>query len=209
MCVWRTRTRQAGRVNPAAVKCSRWSSEGSHRLITQCPAHDSRVGRLGKSPLPLSNEALDSAGQLTTIDVANRTGFKLWNHRKCALNTAMHTLRIPVVKMRTSCGSPAVAAWIRFYSPQRCDVVRRRTVHERQRCALRSHRRARRCRRMDLRQGFHRAPTSSFNVIAFRTACPLPSLLKYTNTSRPMPCHSLMRSAHQRRSSSLYEPAYR
>jgi hypothetical protein len=55
----------------------------------------------------------------------------------------------------------------------------------------------------------NQAPTIPFNVNAFRTAFPPPSLLKYTNTSLPMPCHSRTRSAHQRRSSSLYEPAYK
>ena len=49
----------------------------------------------------------------------------------------------------------------------------------------------------------NQAPTIPFIVSAFRTAFPPPSLLKYTNTSRPMPCHSLTRSAHQRRSSWL------
>jgi len=53
------------------------------------------------------------------------------------------------------------------------------------------------------RIGRNQAPTIPFNVSAFRTAFPPPSLLKYTNTSRPMPCHSRTRSAHQRRSSWL------
>jgi len=47
----------------------------------------------------------------------------------------------------------------------------------------------------------NQAPTIPFNVSAFRTAFPPPSLLKYTNTSLPTPCHSRTRSAHQRRSS--------
>ena len=73
---------------------------GSHRLVTQCPAHDSRVGRLGKTPLALPNEAPHCAGQLKTIEVTNRTGFKHRNHRKRALDAAVHALRITVVKMR-------------------------------------------------------------------------------------------------------------
>ena len=45
-------------------------------------------------------------------------------------------------------------------------------------------------------------PTSSRSRSALRTAWPWPSLLKYTNTSRPEPAHSPTRSAHQRRSAS-------
>jgi hypothetical protein len=52
------------------------------------------------------------------------------------------------------------------------------------------------------------ATTMERKVKALRTACPKPSLLKYAYTSSPALSHSPIRSAHQRRSLSLYEPAY-
>jgi hypothetical protein len=89
-----------GNADRAAVKCSQWLARrvSPNRLVTQGPAHDSWVGWFCKSPLPLPNEAPDRSGQLTAVEVANC--FKHWNHRKGALDAAMHALRIAVVKMR-------------------------------------------------------------------------------------------------------------
>ena len=77
---------------------SRADAQGG--LVTQCPAHDSWVYLSGKPPLALPNEAPDGFRQITTVEVANRAGFKHWDYRTGALDAAMYALRIAVVKMR-------------------------------------------------------------------------------------------------------------
>src|SRR6185503_15231052 len=84
----------ARRISTSAI------TRGSSRSVTQCPAHHSRVSRFGKPPLPLSNEAPDSAGQLATIEIANRTGVEHGNNRERALDAAMNTLGVAVMKVR-------------------------------------------------------------------------------------------------------------
>ena len=69
-------------------------------MPSPCPAHESWVYLSGKPPLALPNDAPDGFRQITTVEVANRAGFKHWDYPTGALDAAMYALRIAVVKMR-------------------------------------------------------------------------------------------------------------